>query len=384
MIEIGSGIKSQLNVNVTRAGVLWGCNGENPMARQMADDDPVSEAGVDIRQALAAWWNGDPSPSALPLPALIAAFAHSSFEDIRRKLSLWWHGGVAPEDELPPVEMETGRPVMSPHKKHQEITARGQVAQVLWGEGNLTPGPSGFIQEITHSLVLTPELSMLDLGAGLGGPARAISAATKVWITAYEAVPEYVKYGMEQSIMHGMGKKVPITEFHAETVKLPKQKFNCVFSKEMMHHIQDKPQLLRKIQETLKPSGQFFFTNYVVTGTGDVSSIIASWNEADGQESHFWSEEEYKAAFSAAKLDLRVSENLTPRYCEMIADGFRSLRQKMDELLAEETDPERRSELLHALAFETKRWAVRAEALQSGEIAVFRFSGLNTDQAEIR
>jgi ubiquinone/menaquinone biosynthesis C-methylase UbiE len=354
------------------------------MATQMADDDPVSETDANIREALAAWWTGDASPSALPLPSLIAAFAHSSFEDICRKLSLWWHGGVAPEDVLPADEMETGRPVITPRKKHQEITARGQVAQALWGEGNLTPGPAGFIQEITHSLGMSQELSMLDLGAGLGGPARAISAATKVWITAYEAIPEYVKYGMEQSIMHGMGKKVPITEYHAETVELPKHKFNCVFSKEMMHHIQDKPQLMRKIQFTLKPGGQFFFTNYVITGTGKNSAAIAEWNEADGQESHFWSEEEFKAGFSAAKLDLRISENLTPRYCEMIADGFRSLRQKMDELLAEETDPERRSDLLHALAFETKRWAVRAEALQSGEIAVFRFSGLNADMAAIR
>lgn len=354
------------------------------MARQMADEEPVSETGVPIREALAAWWNGDASQRALPLTELITALAHSSYEDFRRKLSLWWHGGVAPENALPPDEVKPGRPVISPHKKHQEITARGQVAQALWGEGNLTPGPAEFIQEISHSLVLTQELSMLDLGAGLGGPARAINAATKVWITAYEAVPEYVKYGMEQSIMHGMGKKVPITEFHAETVELPKHKFNCVFSKEMMHHVSNKPQLLRKIQGTLKPGGQFFFTNYVVTGMAKNSPAIAKWNEADGQQSHFWSEEEYKAAFTAAKLDLRVSENLTPKYCEMIADGFRSLRQKMDELLAEETDAERRSQLLHALAFETKRWAVRAEAMQSGEIAIYRFSGLNTDQAAIR
>ena len=46
---------------------------------------------------------------------------------------------------------------------------------------------------------------------------------------------------MEQSVMHGMGKKVPITQFDApKRLTLPKRKYDCIFSKEMMHHVQAK------------------------------------------------------------------------------------------------------------------------------------------------
>ena len=51
-----------------------------------------------------------------------------------------------------------------------------------------------------------------------------------------------------------------------------------------------------------------------ITETGKDSPRIAAWNEADGQTSHFWTKEEYAAAFAEAKLDLRVTEDLTARY----------------------------------------------------------------------
>ncbi|MSP43838.1 MAG: class I SAM-dependent methyltransferase [Alphaproteobacteria bacterium] len=351
----------------------------------MTEDETVLETDTEIKGTLAAWWNGDDSQAVSPLPALIVNLAMSNIKNFRRKMLLWWNGGVDFEYEISPAEEYQARAqTKSPLRKHQEINARGQVAQALWGEGNLTPGPAAFIQEITHRLGVTQEMSMLDLGAGLGGPARAICEETKVWISAFEVVPEYAKAGKEQSLMHCMGKKVAFTEFYADTVKLPEHKYDCVFSKEIMHHVKDKRRLLHQIQGALKKNGQFFFTNYVITEKGKRSSCVSEWNGADGQESYFWSEEEYKAAFAKCKLDLRVSEDLSAKYCEMIADGFRSLRQHMDALIEEETDPERHSEMLHALAFGTRRWAMRAEALQSGDMALLRFSGLNGAASEVR
>lgn len=346
----------------------------------MTDEDPEPESGdAAVKEIFAAWWNGEDPPGQLTLPAIL------SMHEWKRLFLLWWTGGLDPEAELEPVETTgTAHRANVPRRKQQEINARGRVSQALWGEGNLTPGPAEFIMEITARLGLTSEMSMVDLGAGLGGPARAICAAYKIWITAYEAVPEYVKAGMEQSIMHGMGKKAPITQFETETFTLPEHKYDCVFSKEMMHHVQDKVRLLRQIQGSLKDSGQFCFTNYVITDAGKDTSHVTAWNLADGQNSHFWTKEEFQAAFAKAKLDLRVSEDLTARYSEMIAEGFRGLKKNMDNLIAEEPDPEHQSELLHALAFETNRWAVRAEALKSGAMALLRFSGINGKHAEIR
>ena len=297
----------------------------------------------------------------------------------------WWNGNIPSGGQEP--ESGAKAPAGAVEKARsgtQDISARAIISQVLCGEGNLAPGPSADITELTGRLGLTSEMSMLDLGAGLGGPSRAINHACGIWVTAFEAIPEHAAAGMEQSIMHGMGKKVPVTSFDPETIELPKRKFDCVFSKDMMHHVTDKKRLLAEIQSTLKPNGQFFIINYVITGKASDSPLVAAWNAADGQVSHFWTKEEYVAAFAAAKLELRVTEDQTAQYCAMIAESFRNLVRNMDSLITAEPDLQRQSELRRALAFESARWAVRAEALRAGHIAVTRFSGMNIVKAEIR
>lgn len=337
----------------------------------MDNEHAAMAAGIKAR--LASWWRG------YDFPAL------DMLDRYKQVFLLWWNGDP---DSVPgrslkatPVRKLT---VEVPRAKKQDISARAMISQALWGEGNLTPGPVEFVTELTARLGLTSEMSMLDLGAGLGGPSRAISSAYGVWVTAHDAVPVHVKAGMEQSVMHGMGKKVPISQFDPETVEIPARKYDCIFSKEMMHHVKVKKRLIAEIERGLKPQGQFIITNYVVTDKGIDGPHVAAWNGADGQVNHFWSKEEYSAAFAEVKLDLRVTEDLTQRYCEIIADGFRGLKKNMEGLIASEPDKARQSELRRALAFESNRWAVRAEALQSGAIAIVRFSGLNPLHPDIR
>ncbi len=338
----------------------------------MVDEQTALVSGIKVK--IMAWWNGYESPAFVVL------------DGYKRNFLTWWNGFADADSGniISGGAILRARKVEAPRAKKQDISARAMISQALWGEGNLTPGPAEFIAELTARLGLTPEMSMLDLGAGLGGPSRAISTAYGVWVTAYDAVPVHVSAGMEQSVMHGMGKKVPISQFDPETVELPDRKFDCIFSKEMMHHVKVKKRLIAEVESALKPRGQFIIINYVVTEKGKDGLKVAAWNEADGQASHFWSKEEYAAAFAEVKLDLRVTEDLTPRYCEMIAQGFRGLMKNMDGLIAAETDTVRQSELRRALAFESNRWAVRAEALQAGDIAVMRFSGINSLQPEIR
>ncbi len=326
-----------------------------------------------IKEKLMAWWNGYDSPALHVL------------DGYKRDFQLWWNGGAgSASGEKLEAALVRKRTVDVPHAKKQDLSARLTVLQALWGEGNITPGPAEFIVSLISRLGLTSEMTMLDLGAGLGGPARAISSSSGIWVTAYEEVAAVAKAGMEQSIMHGMAKKVPVNLVEFATMERPKRKLDCFFSKDTFHQISGKKQLLAAVEEGLKPNGQFFIIDYVITEKGKSDNCEATWNAADEQASHFWTKEEYATAFAAVKLDLRVSEDLSQKYCEMIASGFRNLTKNMESLIAEETDEARQSELRRALAFESNRWAVRAEALQSGDIAVLRFSGLNPLQPDIR
>lgn len=329
----------------------------------------------EIKQKLIAWWNGDASPP----PSL-------TLDGYKHRFITWWSGidllRASRHFVLPSIKGV--RHAQAPHGHRPGISARLRVSQELWGEGNITPGPPAFITEQTARLGLTAEMSMVDLGAGLGGPSRAISSAFGIWVTAYEEGQETAQAGMEQSIMHGMGKRVPIIHVNFATADRPERKFDCFFSKEILHKISIKKRLLAAMELALKPRGQFFIIDYVIRAHAKESPRVLAWMEADDQPSHFWAHEDYAAGFSGAKLELRVTEDLTPRYMEFIAEGFRGLTKKIEGLIKEERDPTMQSDLRRALAYEAHRWAVRAEALQSGDIAVMRFSGISTTQPQIR
>ncbi len=331
--------------------------------QQMANVRTLLLSG--IKERLGVWRNGNESA------------ALTALSGYKHRFLLWWNGDGASESTAQwvlasPSQMRTAD---APHAKKQDVSARLIVSQALWGEGNLSPGPADFVAKLVNLLRLTPEMSMVDLGAGLGGPSRAISAAYGVWVTAYEWEAEIAQAGNEQSIMHGMGRKVPIVHLDPDTIDRPVRKIDCFFSKDALHLVDKKKELLLAVKAALKPNGQFFIIDYLVTKQGESSPRIAAWNAADEQVSHFWSKEEYAAALTGMKLDLRVTEDMTSQYCEMIAEGFRQLKNAMEGLIAAETDPGRQSDLRHALAFESNRWAVRADAMQAGDIAVVRFTG---------
>lgn len=329
----------------------------------MAGARPLTLTG--IREKFSAWRYGSEST------------ARTALSEYKNRFLGWWNGEAVSEAKVRWALRDSfaEHTTEAPRAKRQNISARLIVSQSLWGEGNLSPGPEDFIAKLVSLLRLTPQMSMIDLGAGLGGPSRAINAAYGVWITAYEWEAEIAKAGMEQSTMHGMSRKVPILHFDPATVERPTRKVDCFFSKDALHLIQNKKELLLAVKTALKPNGQFFIVDYVVTTQGEGSPRIAAWNAADERVSHFWSKEEYAVTITGMNLELRVTEDMTEQYCKMITDGFRQLTNKMSQLLSSETDPDKQSELRHALAFESNRWAVRLEAMQAGDIAVVRFSG---------
>lgn len=307
----------------------------------------------------------------------------------KQKLVAWWHGYdlQSIDEQASDPDRETDQsPVISAPRFRQDLTARAAVLQELWGHGCVSPGPAEFMREVTAYLGLTAEMSMLDLGAGLGGPSRAISEEYGIWVTAYETREDWVTAGMEQSKMAGMAKKVPIAQFDPETLELPERKFDCVLSKELLHALggKSKKRLLGEVKRTLKPNGQLLITDYIAAAKSLNDGVVGAWNENAELESRFWTKDDYEAALAEIGLEICVTEDISAKQVAFISAGFRTLSRRMEELLADEADAEKEVNLRRALAFETRRWAIRSEILQGGDVQLLRLSALNHVEPEIR
>jgi cyclopropane fatty-acyl-phospholipid synthase-like methyltransferase len=63
------------------------------------------------------------------------------------------------------------------------------------------------ITELIHPLTLNSNMSVLELGADIGGATRHIHKAIGAWVTGVENSVTLAKLGMEQSIMKGLQRK---------------------------------------------------------------------------------------------------------------------------------------------------------------------------------
>jgi len=84
-------------------------------------------------------------------------------------------GGEATPAAGPGLDRQ-GRPLWS--------ATRLDVAEKLWGEGFVSPGSEDYLPTLVKPLGLNPAMSVLDLGAGLGGTTRLMAKQFGAWVSA--------------------------------------------------------------------------------------------------------------------------------------------------------------------------------------------------------
>lgn len=306
------------------------------------------------------------------------------------RLKAWWLGeypedifvgsdfdeSEAPEDAgaadgpSPPRKKAAKTPKMAnagPYWAPARVTA----AQMVWGQGFATPGDQRYLMNLVNVAGLNPDMSILDLSAGLGGAARALSERFGgLWITALEASPELAEAGMEQSTMAGMAKKVPLQNFDP-AMPAWKKKFDLAFARESFYQLEKKEVLLLAIAKSLKPAGQCLFTDLVVREEGLSSPALDAWMGSEPNPVYPWTVEKYREFFDKLKLPMSLSPlDLTEDYCNLVVSGWWNAQNTI--LRAKESG-NYDEQVLAALIDEVERWAARTAALQSGDLSVYRF-----------
>jgi len=287
-----------------------------------------------------AWWNGQElAAQALKARQAAAAATH----DVRY--------------EGPNLEWETDRL---------------KVVQELWGEGFADPGGADYILNMVKFFGLDPSMSVLDLGAGLGGACRAMSEKFGVWVTGLEASQELAEAGMALSVMAGMGKKAAIAHFDPENFDHKPKSVDCVFSKDFFYTIADKPAFLRTVEGAMKSRGQLLFTDYVMAPKAERTEAFENWAELEPNKPHIWSIQDYKEALKTLHLDIRVAEDITDQYHSKVTQAW---AQYIKELKSRGVVPDNAAVLVE----EVELWARRVKAIEAGNLQVFRIHALKTD-----
>lgn len=114
-----------------------------------------------------------------------------------------------------------------------------------------------------------PGEHILDIGCGVGGPARWIAARCDCHVTGVDLTSEFCEAARALTAACGMTDRVTIREGSALDLPLPDAAFDRAYSQNVVMNIADKPRFYREAQRVLKPGGLLALANVCAGPQGD-------------------------------------------------------------------------------------------------------------------
>lgn len=289
----------------------------------------------------------------------------------RERFMAWWEGyDLLPHRHAPAAR--ASHEVRYEASRQRWETSRLRLVQDLWGEGFSNPGGSEYVMNMVKFFGLDPAMSVLDLGAGLGGATRTMCESFGVWVNGFEADKDLAEVANALSHKAGLAKRASIAAFDPESFNLKAKSADCVFSKDFLYTVKDKKAFLGAVEGIMKSRGQLLFTDYVLAERHLRSANIDDWKKVEPNGAYPWAEADYRQALADLHLDIRIVQDTTDSFQKMVTGAWAAFIQTAQS----EGLP---SEMYPALADEVELWARRMHAIEAGDLKVCRMHVLKRD-----
>jgi MPBQ/MSBQ methyltransferase len=124
-------------------------------------------------------------------------------------------------------------------------------------------------RELAQLAGLHANLHVLDLGSGIGGPARTLAAEFGCRVTGLDLVDEYVEAASELTRRAGLADRASFQPGDACALPFPAAHFDAVVSEHMTMNIEDKATLFVGVRRVLRVGGVYALYE-ICAGTGSV------------------------------------------------------------------------------------------------------------------
>jgi SAM-dependent methyltransferase len=114
-------------------------------------------------------------------------------------------------------------------------------------------------QELLELARIETEDRVLDLGAGLAGPARLLASVVGCQVDCVEMSPDYCSGAVLLNRLTGLEDRVRVHQGTALDLPFADDSFDVVWMQNVGMNIQDKRKLYGEISRVLKPGGRFVF-----------------------------------------------------------------------------------------------------------------------------
>jgi ubiquinone/menaquinone biosynthesis C-methylase UbiE len=157
-------------------------------------------------------------------------------------------------------------------------------------------------EELARMLGPTAADHVIDVGSGLGGPARYLAATYGCRVSGVDLTPEFVATAAELTRRTGLADRVDFRQGSGLALPFPPAAFDLAWTQNVAMNIADRPQWYAELRRVLKRGGRLAVQD-VVQGPGGPPHFPVNW--ADQSEISFLrTPEETRALLEAAGFEV--------------------------------------------------------------------------------
>ena len=293
--------------------------------------------------------------------------------NIRRRISAWWHGYDMTMPAVPAAgsasEASSGAPAEarpSPGERRDWTRERVYVIQLIFGEGSHGPSIEARTKDMIAPLALTPEMTMLELGSGLGLGSRTIARDTGAWIDGIE--PNLVLAGAARRLNAGTEArdKVTVSSQPLDDPEIQRRRRDAIISQESLHRFEDPGSVLRSAREIMKPTAQLVLTDFIMADGADRTQL-AAWTDLNPSPVHLSTIGQFRELLGSCGFNVHSVRDETDDYVAGVLQSLQAFAVRLNERPL----PEHWREWIMV---EVEYWARLVATLERGALQLYRLS----------
>lgn len=177
----------------------------------------------------------------------------------------------------------------------------------VWGSGpRWVEGARECTRRLARMAGIGPADTVLDVGCGVGGAVRQLSAETGCRAAGLNVSAVQLRTAAS---LGGSADRVAYLLGDAQRIPAREGAFTCAWTFNMFYHIPDKPRALAEMHRVVAPGGRLAFDDWVLTGDADPADraqLRHHWSSPD-----WMTDGELLEAIREAGFDLREVQDYT-------------------------------------------------------------------------